>query len=159
MQRRPSSHYDSRPARVPIPDPRGRLDRGRGRGRRIAAVLIGLALMATGAACSSSDASSVDGSTPSTVSIAANTVLIDVRTPQEFASGHLEGAVNIDAQAEDFRDQLAALDPQVEYFVYCRSGNRSAAAIRTMTAAGFTDLTDLGSVEEASRATGRAVVK
>ena len=88
----------------------------------------------------------------------AGTVVVDVRTPAEFASGHLEGAINIDVQAADFEARLAELDPAGTYYVYCRSGNRSGQAIDRMAARGFTELTNGGSVENASKATGVAVV-
>ena len=71
------------------------------------------------------------------------TTLLDVRTPAEFAEGHLPGAVNIDVQSPDFDARLAALPADATYAVYCRSGNRSAAAVERMTAAGFTRAYDL----------------
>jgi len=64
--------------------------------------------------------------------------VIDVRTPEEFASGHLPGAVNLNVEGADFPAQIAALDPDAEYAVYCRSGNRSRAAIDYMTQQGVT---------------------
>lgn len=73
-----------------------------------------------------------------------NTTILDVRTPEEFAAGHLPGAVNIDVSAPDFADRIGALAPDAPYAVYCRSGNRSAAAVEQMTAAGFTQAFDLG---------------
>jgi phage shock protein E len=92
--------------------------------------------------------------------LSENTVIIDVRTPAEFASGHLEGAVNIDVQSPDFAAQIMELDPSGEYFVYCRSGNRSGQAIAQMTQMGFdgNNLTNGGSVDEASKASGVDVV-
>jgi phage shock protein E len=87
-----------------------------------------------------------------------NTVIIDVRTPQEFAEGHLVGAINIDVQAPDFRDLVMALDTDGEYFIYCRSGNRSGQAITQMFQMGFTDMTNGGSVQEASNMTGISVI-
>ena len=84
--------------------------------------------------------------------------MIDVRTPEEFAEGHLDGAVNLDVQSGRFDAELAALDPEGEYFVYCRSGNRSAAAAATMAEAGFTDVTDLGGLQDAADATGIEIV-
>jgi len=62
--------------------------------------------------------------------------VIDVRTPAEFAEGHLPGAVNIDVSDAGFEAAVAELDPEGEYAVYCRSGNRSRAAIDLMTGAG-----------------------
>ena len=92
------------------------------------------------------------------VALDPSTVVIDVRTPAEFASGHLEGAVNIDVQSPDFEALVTQLDPAGSYYVYCRSGNRSAQAIDRMAGLGFTDLTNGGSVESASGATGIPVV-
>ncbi|MEN9306064.1 MAG: hypothetical protein RLY76_1332, partial [Actinomycetota bacterium] len=48
-------------------------------------------------------------------------VIVDVRTPEEFAAGHLQGAVNLDVSASTFDSQIAALDKDVVYAVYCRS--------------------------------------
>lgn len=65
-------------------------------------------------------------------------VILDVRSPAEFAGGHIEGALNIDVNGADFAAQVAALDPSVDYAVYCRSGNRSRTAIDIMAQAGVT---------------------
>lgn len=72
------------------------------------------------------------------------TVVLDVRTPQEFAEGHLPGAINIDVSAADFASRVAALDKSTPYAVYCRSGNRSAAALEVMKGQGFTNAYHLG---------------
>lgn len=87
-----------------------------------------------------------------------STVIIDVRTADEFASGHLDGAINIDVQEATFDTLVSELDPDASYIVYCRSGNRSGAAIDRMTELGFTDLTNGGGVENASQLTGLAIV-
>lgn len=86
-------------------------------------------------------------------------IIIDVRTPEEFAAGHLEGALLINIKDASFEQQLAALDVSADYVVYCRSGNRSAQAIERMKAVGFTTLTDLGSLQNASDETGVAIVQ
>ena len=65
----------------------------------------------------------------------AGTIVLDVRTPAEFAAGHLPGAVNIDVEAPDFGTRIAALDASLPYAVYCRSGNRSGVALAAMAAA------------------------
>ena len=70
-------------------------------------------------------------------------VVLDVRTPEEFAEGHLEGAVLVDFYAADFAEQLAALDTDVPYLVYCRSGNRSGQALGVMEQLGFTSAADV----------------
>ena len=92
--------------------------------------------------------------------LSEDTVIIDVRTPAEFASGHLDGAVNIDVQSPDFAAQIMELDPNGEYFVYCRSGNRSGQAIAQMNQMGFNgeNLTNGGSVQNASDLSGIDIV-
>lgn len=71
--------------------------------------------------------------TGGTSALSDDTVVVDVRTAAEYAEGHLQGAVNVDVQDAGFADAVAELDPGVPYVVYCRSGNRSAAAAATMT--------------------------
>ncbi len=69
--------------------------------------------------------------------------LVDVRTPQEFASGHLPGAVNVPVQ--DLERRLGELDPKdAPLVVYCRSGSRSARARSILQGAGFRAVHDLG---------------
>jgi rhodanese-related sulfurtransferase len=92
------------------------------------------------------------------VELSADTVIIDVRTPEEFAGGHLEGALNIDVQSGDFAAEISQLDPAGDYFVYCRSGNRSGQAISQMSNMGFSSMTNGGSVANASSISGVPVV-
>jgi rhodanese-related sulfurtransferase len=93
------------------------------------------------------------------VDMTAVTAVIDVRTAEEFASGHLEGALNIDVQGMDFAAQISELDPNGTYVVYCRSGNRSGQAIEQMKALGFKNLTNGGAVANASSLTGLPIVQ
>ena len=73
--------------------------------------------------------------------------LLDVRTPEEFAAGHLPGAINIDWQADDFLPAVqAALDPSRPVLLYCRSGRRSAAAAGELAKAGFSPFNLLGGI-------------
>jgi len=71
-------------------------------------------------------------------------IIIDVRNPDEYAAGHIAGALNIPVEAADFEARVAELDRQGSYLVYCRSGRRSALASDLMAAAGFTDVVDSG---------------
>ena len=73
----------------------------------------------------------------------ANLVVLDVRTPEEFAEGHLEGAVLVNFYDADFADQLEALDADVPYLVYCQSGNRSGQALGVMEQLGFSSAADV----------------
>jgi rhodanese-related sulfurtransferase len=74
--------------------------------------------------------------------------IIDVRTPEEFAAGHLEHAVNFDIEAGQFSAQIAPLDRAAPYMVYCHSGRRSAIAADAMVAAGFTQVYDVGGIAD-----------
>jgi len=91
--------------------------------------------------------------------VSAGAVIIDVRTPEEFAAGHLDGALLIDIKNPSFDAEIAKLDATASYIVYCRSGNRSAQAVDRMREIGITNITDLGSLENASAQTGVAIVQ
>jgi rhodanese-related sulfurtransferase len=84
-------------------------------------------------------------------------VVIDVRTAEEFAEGHLPGARNLDLHRGDFAAAITGLDPGATYLLYCRSGSRSGIAAEMMRQAGFTDVTNLGSVQEAADALGTVI--
>ena len=64
-------------------------------------------------------------------------VVLDVRTPAEFAAGHIEGAINVDFMSHDFERLLAQLDSGKRYVMHCKSGGRSTRALSKMRAAGF----------------------
>jgi len=70
-------------------------------------------------------------------------VLIDVRTPQEYATGHLENSVNIDLRSRNFKELVGKLDKNQDVYVYCKVGGRSASAARTMEDMGFKKIYDL----------------
>lgn len=70
-------------------------------------------------------------------------VLLDVRTPEEYAAGHLKGSVNIDMEAADFADNIAQLDTTVTYAIYCRTDNRTGVTKVIMEDAGFDHVVDL----------------
>jgi rhodanese-related sulfurtransferase len=101
----------------------------------------------------------LSGCSSQTVDMSTVTAVIDVRTPAEFAEGHLEGAVNINIEDPTFADQVSTLAKDGTYVVYCRSGNRSAQAIDAMTSMGFTDLTNAGGYLDASNLTGLPLVQ
>ncbi len=72
-----------------------------------------------------------------------NSVLIDVRTPQEFASGHIQGATNIDFYAKDFESQIYTAGEKSNVLIYCASGNRSGQALKSLNAGKFKSISDL----------------
>ena len=67
-------------------------------------------------------------------------IIIDVRTPEEFANEHIENAVNLDYYSEKFRDELNKLDKEKTYLIYCRSGNRSGKALSIMKELAFREI-------------------
>lgn len=86
------------------------------------------------------------------------TTILDVRTPQEFAEGHLPGAVNLNVESADFAAEAGTLDPSGTYAVYCHSGNRSGVAMQALTAAGFAEVYDLAGGIEAWQQAGGTLV-
>jgi rhodanese-related sulfurtransferase len=91
--------------------------------------------------------------------LTANTVIIDVRTPAEFAEGHVEGSINLDLESGQFEDELPNLDPAQPYIVYCRSGRRSGVAVEIMKASGFTQIIDYQTLENAANKTGLPIIE
>ena len=56
-------------------------------------------------------------------------IILDIRTPGEYQSGHLKDAIIIDYYSKSFADEIGRLDKEKSYLVYCRSGNRSARSM------------------------------
>ncbi len=67
-------------------------------------------------------------------------IILDVRSPGEFASGYIKNAVNVDINAPDFKTQMENYDREGIYLVYCRSGNRSRTALNIMIEMDFQTL-------------------
>ena len=120
--------------------------------RPLAALVYALCLAALTVSCS--DSSSPAGTTGVRVISPADgagllddpppdLVVLDVRTLEEFATGHLEDATMLDFHRTDFVDRLAQLDRDTPYLLYCRSGNRSGQTRAIMEELGFTDVADI----------------
>ena len=109
-------------------------------------------------ACGSSDSGSTSDTSIVEMQLVPAGNVIDVRTAVEFAQGHVQGARNLDIQNGDFEKALSTLDKDASYNVYCRSGNRSAAATEMMRNAGFTNVVDLGAVEDAAKTLALPIV-
>lgn len=107
----------------------------------LVAVLFGVVLLA---GCgSSSTVQTVDPQTFLTTAKQAGVVVVDVRTPSEYAAGHVDGAINVDVEAPTFDAEIAKLDKNATYAVYCHSGRRSGIATDAMGKAGFTHVYNL----------------
>ena len=123
--------------------------------RRFALVVVLVtALAACGGATSATD--TTKGT--EVADVATTQQIIDVRTPEEFADGHVQSAVNLNVEDGSLDAALAGLDPAADYVVYCRSGRRSAIAAQLMADRGFTKVTDLGTPENAATTLGAPVV-
>ena len=110
----------------------------------LAAAALGAVVLA---GCSSSTGTAVETVAPTAaaeiITTESNEVILDIRTPEEYNEGIIEGAINIDFYADDFAVQLDALDKDAHYVVYCRSGNRSGQANSTFEELGFTNVTEI----------------
>lgn len=108
-------------------------------------IAIGLTslLFISGCSSSSSAIETVDAPTWIVQTQDANAQIIDVRTAEEFASGHLARATNINVESGNFEAELASLDKNATYSIYCRSGRRSQIAASKMAEAGFTKIINL----------------
>jgi rhodanese-related sulfurtransferase len=69
--------------------------------------------------------------------------ILDVRTPQEYAGGHLSGAINLDFYSKSFRNELNQLDKNKTYLIYCRTGRRSRVTLNMMRELGFSGVYDI----------------
>jgi rhodanese-related sulfurtransferase len=76
--------------------------------------------------------------------------LVDVRRTEEFAQGHLAGALFAEVTAPDFDEQIRALnlDPNAPVFLYCRSGNRSGVAASILRDKGYAQAVNVGGYED-----------
>lgn len=122
------------------------------------APLVIAAAVVTG--CSSSDAiTDVDVAEAQQIVDDGGAVILDVRTPEEFAASHLPDAINIDVESGDFDTKVAELDESAETLVYCQTGNRSGVATDEMADLGFTDMSDLQGGIEAWASAGEPIVQ
>lgn len=99
------------------------------------------------AACSNSSSTvsytDIDPQTFDTWRQSPNVLVLDVRTPAEYAAGHIEGAVNVDYYSPDFEQQLNNLPKKDTVLVYCASGRRSSNSVEALKKAGFSYIGNL----------------
>ena len=113
--------------------------------QRIKAVLMIAPLLLTISACSTSSKSIVNENAGAFAATIQNSgvVVLDVRTSGEFESGHIANSVNIDVEAGSFENEIANLDKNAQYAVYCHSGRRSGIAAELMEKNGFKEIHNL----------------
>jgi phage shock protein E len=119
------------------------------RSTRAVALVLATLMAIVAAGCGGSAAPAITKVDPSTaVSMLQSRTVVDVRTPAEYAAGHIAGARNIDVEAADFSSRIASLDKKAPYLVYCHSGRRSAMAADQMASSGFTNIVDGGALPD-----------
>ena len=84
-------------------------------------------------------------------------VIIDVRTIDEYKSGHIENSLNIEWEAIDEINEFIAKDEKI--YLYCRSGNRSGKAQNILINIGYKDVTNLGGINNAAKTLRLNIVK
>ncbi|MDA8998476.1 rhodanese-like domain-containing protein [Gammaproteobacteria bacterium] len=84
-------------------------------------------------------------------------IVIDVRTPDEWSAGHLEGTKNIEWQ--DILNIKNSVNKDEQIYLYCRSGNRSGRATQILMDAGYSNVINAGSLEQASNLLNLKIVK
>ena len=89
----------------------------------------------------------------------ANPLIIDVRTEAEWNAGRLEGAILIPYESIGEKIATVSRDKSERIYVYCRTGRRSGIAKGTLEKLGYTDVVNLGSLEDAAKKMKRKVVK
>ncbi len=70
-------------------------------------------------------------------------ILIDVRTPEEYALGHIDNAININFFDQNFVKQIATVDTSKTVYLYCKKGGRSAKAATLLDSLGYKNVIDL----------------
>jgi rhodanese-related sulfurtransferase len=85
--------------------------------------------------------------------------VLDVRTPEEYADGHLKEAVNVDFNGGDFESQIAKLDPSKPYLVHCAAGGRSGKSMELFKKLKFTKIYHLADGYNGWTDAGKPVVK
>ncbi|GAB3539566.1 hypothetical protein GCM10027443_36260 [Pontibacter brevis] len=84
--------------------------------------------------------------------MSSKTMLVDVRTPEEFAAGHLSGAINSDYRGGNFAEEMKNWKKNKVYYLYCATGNRSGKAAELMKEAGFQHIYNIGGYQELKEA-------
>ncbi|OGY24433.1 MAG: hypothetical protein A2172_01940 [Candidatus Woykebacteria bacterium RBG_13_40_15] len=86
-------------------------------------------------------------------------VILDLRTPDEYAGGHIEDATNLDYYSDTFRDELENLEKSKTYLIHCQSGRRSTVVLETMKNLGFKKVYNMTSGIAGWQADGLSTVK
>ena len=105
--------------------------------KKIIAFLLGLLGLSVNASAQSDSIKTVDAAQSAEIIKSDSVVLVDVRTAEEYAAGHIPNAKNVDVLKSDFKDRVETLSKNKEIAVYCRSGKRSLMAANTLAKIGY----------------------
>lgn len=105
--------------------------------KKIIALLLGLLGLTTNASAQSDSIKTVDAAQFAEFIKSDSVFLVDVRTAEEYAAGHIPNAKNVDVLKSDFKDRVETLSKNKEIAVYCRSGKRSLMAANTLAKMGY----------------------
>jgi len=86
------------------------------------------------------------------------TIILDVRTPQEFSWGHIKGSVNINFLSSEFKKEIEKLNRNNFYAIYCNSGSRSHDALEIMKRIGFNEVIELDGGVQSWQLAGKELV-
>ncbi len=71
--------------------------------------------------------------------IGSGSIVLDVRTKEEYENGHIPKSINLDIHDASFEEKIGELDKEKSYVVYCASGGRSLNAVKIMSGLSFND--------------------
>ena len=117
--------------------------------KQVAVMMLISILLLTGCGASRAAASYRQITTEDAVSLMeqeSGYLILDVRTPEEFAAGHIPGAINIPNETIGDADIPQLPDKDQLILVYCRSGNRSKQASEKLAALGYTNIVEFGGI-------------
>ncbi len=114
-------------------------------------IAAGLSLDSSASKASTSPSTESEAASTAPDKIAADVVVLDVRTAAEFAETHARDAVNLPLQNLE-AGTMPSADKNQPIYVYCRSGSRSTQAKAVLEKAGFTQVRNLGGLDDARRA-------
>ncbi|MBW1643929.1 MAG: rhodanese-like domain-containing protein [Deltaproteobacteria bacterium] len=89
----------------------------------------------------------------------ADFIILDVRTPREFKSGHIEKAILLDYYSKTYTDELKRLDKTKTYLIYCRTGNRTGKTMKMIKNMGFSRVYNMAKGIKGWRSKGFPVTK
>lgn len=105
--------------------------------KKIIALLLGLLGLTTNASAQSDSIKTVDAAQFAEFIKSDSVFLVDVRTAEEYAAGHIANAKNIDVLKSDFKNNASTLPKNKQIAVYCRSGKRSLVAANILAKMGY----------------------